>query len=133
MRKFNDNHCEVRVKQTKTATGEATCADMSNSEFPVQPICSRLQEKALSVVFYLDMSRNIRGYQLSFYTQMITSVLQKLAAVHITNKGRNKIIIKKYSKRGQFTHHYHSEGFEYSFYSKLNLRVNLHPRLKCIT
>ena len=101
MRNFNENHCEVRVQKSvrSAADGGMTCADFGPSEFPRQPICTHLQGKPLNVVFYLDMSRNIRGYQLSFYAQMITSVLRHFAAVHISNKGENKITIKKYNKR----------------------------------
>ena len=104
MRSFNDNHCEVRVQKSvrSAADGGMTCADFGPSEFPRQPICTHLQGKPLNVVFYLDMSRNIRGYQLSFYAQMITSVLRHFAAVHISNKGENKITIKKYNKRSKF-------------------------------
>ena len=104
VRDFNDETCEpgLRVSLAKSQKSAATCGLPLESDFPMQPICKKMQDEPLKIVFYLDISRNVRSYQLSFYAQIITSVLKKLAAVHITNNRENRIIIKKYSKRGKW-------------------------------
>jgi len=105
VRDYNDETCppELRVSLEKRQKSSASCGMPLESDFPMQPICKKMQDDPLKIVFYLDISRNVRSYQLSFYAQIITSVLKKLAAVHITNNRENRIIIKKYSKRGYGT------------------------------
>ena len=78
-----------------------SCAYSTQEGLKRQSVCSKYDRNPLKMAIYLDTSIHINRYHLKFYNAVIQMVLKQLSSVHITNTGRNEIVIKKFVKRGQ--------------------------------
>ena len=79
-----------------------TCSHTTQQALDTQSVCAKYDRSPLKVIFYVDTSINTSLYQLKFYTAVIQMVLKQLSSVHLTSTGRNEIVIKKFTRRGNY-------------------------------
>ena len=90
--------CNTQQCSSGWRTGERS--ESTQKDVNIHSVCQKYDRNPLKVIFFLDTSINISIYQLKYYTAIIQMVLKQLSSVHLTSTGRNEIVIKKFTRRG---------------------------------